>query len=333
MRTSNRTAVLAIAVVWMVAACSAGAGASSSPVGSVPAPTPSATVIAAASPTAEHTTAPSKAPGLVVYDGRIAVDGARKLEVRCVGHGTPTILLEGGGINPSLDAYPRAFVNGLGNTTTVCHYSRAGGGVSSALPAPLTMAAFVEDANHMLAALKSEAGIEGPYLFVGWSFGGTVALAEALAHPDTTAGLVILDTDFLTDFMKTCIADGRSRAECQSVYDGDVEAKSMERELVGTVKPLPGIPIQIVNAMKLDECRDGAGTVTADASGKTLRAPDCATLATQLADLGFRGWSTLGPQVIQTRVQATHNGLIDEAGHDVASVILAVLAEARAKDP
>ena len=49
-----------------------------------------------------------------------------------------------------------------------------------------------------------------------------------------------------------------------------------------------------------------------------------------IADLGLKGWSTLGPQVTQTRVQASHDGLIEEAGHEVSMVILAALAEARA---
>ena len=64
------------------------------------------------------------------------------------------------------------------------------------------MAGVVADVDSMLTALEQEAGVQGPYLFAGWSFGGTVALAEALAHPDNTVGLVILDTDFVTEFME-----------------------------------------------------------------------------------------------------------------------------------
>ncbi len=315
-----------------IAGCS-GSGASTSSSGSADRPSASQPATAAPAGTpAAPSVAPSKAAGFDVrYDGRIAVGGTRKLEVRCVGSGTPTILLEGGGITPSLNEYPRSFVNGLAGMTTVCHYSRAGGGGSSALPGPTTMAALVSDTDHMLAALKSEAGIEGPYLFVGWSFGGTVALAEALAHPDTTAGLVILDTDWASDFMPTCLAAGRTKADCQAEYDGDIEAKSIEHEFVGTVKPLPDLPIKIVNALVLGDCVDVPGkTVHANISGKDLDAPDCATLAKLIAAEGLRGWSTLGPQVTQTLVQATHDGLIEHAGPEVAAVILDALAEARA---
>jgi len=170
-------------------------------------------------------------------------------------------------------------------------------------------------------------------VFVGWSFGGTVALAEALAHPDTTAGLVILDTDWAMDFMPTCIASGRTKADCQAEYDEDIEAKSIEHGFVSTVKPIPDIPIQMVTAMKLGDCVDGAGEVTANISGQELSAPDCATLAIKIADLAQRGWSTLGTQVKQVRVDATHDGLFDEAGADVRAVILDVVAEARAAKP
>ena len=200
-------------------------------------------------------------------------------EVRCVGHGSPTILLEGGGISPSLDEYPRAWVNDLGKSTTVCHYSRAGAGTSSRLPEPLTMAGFVGDANHLLEGLETEVGIQGPYIFVGWSFGGTVALAEALEHPEKTVGLVNLDTDFITDFIPTCIADGRAKADCQAEYDGDIEAKSMEHEVIDSIKPLPDCRSRSSTPWSLAMPDAHGKLVEANISGTTLSAPDCATLA------------------------------------------------------
>src|SRR5262249_43574719 len=154
-------------------------------------PTPSASP---SDTPASPATAPSSSPGPgdVVFDGQIDVGSGRKLEVKCVGVGSPTILLEGGGMQPSLRDWPNDFIYQVAQTTTICAYSRAGGGRSAPLAGDPTMAGYVGDAYAMLEGLRREAGVEGPYVFVGWSFGGNVALAETLAHPETTAGLVIL---------------------------------------------------------------------------------------------------------------------------------------------
>jgi pimeloyl-ACP methyl ester carboxylesterase len=265
-----------------------------------------------------------------VYDGRIDVGGGRKLEVKCFGVGAPTILLEGGGIAPGIDAYPSIFAAKLGDTTTTCQYSQAGARSSSDLPGPRTMAAVVGDAYALLGALKQAADVPDPYIFVGWSFGGGVALAEALAHPDQTKGLVILDTDFIVDFMKICVASGRSRADCQKEYDGDIEAKSLEKELVPTIHPLPDIPLRIVSAMQFPDCDPSdPSTLKASIGGHDVKAKDCADLAKQIADLQQKGWRTVNPKLEQTRVDAGHDGLIDQAGDQIAAIILDLVAQAR----
>jgi len=283
------------------------------------------------SPTPARPT-PTAAPGTgaVVYDGRIDVGGGRKLEVKCFGVGAPTILLEGGGIAPGIDAYPSIFAAKLGDTTTTCQYSQAGARSSSDLPGPRTMDAVVGDAYALLGALKQAAGVPEPYIFVGWSFGGGVALAEALAHPDQTKGLVILDTDFIVDFMKTCAASGRSRADCQKEYDEDIDAKALEKELVPTIHPLPDIPLRIVSAMEFPDCDPSdPSTLKASIAGRDVKAKDCADLAKQIADLQAKGWATVNPKLEQTRVEASHDGLIDQAGDQISQIILDVVAQAR----
>jgi pimeloyl-ACP methyl ester carboxylesterase len=329
---SSRFAMLAFLSVGLVA-CSSGTTASQpTPASASPAPS-QATVTASPAlptPTAAPTPTPAPGTGAVVYDGRIDVGGGRKLEVKCFGVGAPTILLEGGGIAPGIDAYPSIFAAKLGDTTTTCQYSQAGARSSSDLPGPRTMAAVVGDAYALLGALKQAAGVPDPYIFVGWSFGGGVALAEALAHPDQTKGLVILDTDFIVDFMKICVASGRSRADCQKEYDGDIEAKSLEKELVPTIHPLPDIPLRIVSAMQFPDCDPSdPSTLKASIGGHDVKAKDCADLAKQIADLQQKGWRTVNPKLEQTRVDAGHDGLIDQAGDQIAAIILDLVAQAR----
>jgi len=329
---SSRFAMLAFLSVGLVA-CSSGTTASQpTPASASPAPS-QATVTASPAlptPTAAPTPTPAPGTGAVVYDGRIDVGGGRKLEVKCFGVGAPTILLEGGGIAPGIDAYPSIFAAKLGDTTTTCQYSQAGARSSSDLPGPRTMAAVVGDAYALLSALKQAADVPDPYIFVGWSFGGGVALAEALAHPDQTKGLVILDTDFIVDFMKICVASGRSRADCQKEYDGDIEAKSLEKELVPTIHPLPDIPLRIVSAMQFPDCDPSdPSTLKASIGGHDVKAKDCADLAKQIADLQQKGWRTVNPKLEQTRVDAGHDGLIDQAGDQIAAIILDLVAQAR----
>jgi pimeloyl-ACP methyl ester carboxylesterase len=206
------------------------------------------------------------------------VTADRHLQVKCLGSGAPTIVLEAGGTTSNLTDWPTFFYEALAETNTVCLYSRAGGFGSTGVPGLLTRELIVQDAYTLLGILNDQHGISGPYLFVGWSFGGSVALAEALEHPETTIGMVILDTGFPADFMKVCPTSGRSVEECQAEYDGDEEAKSIEKDIVDHLQPLPNIPVTEVSAMLLPDCSvpPGATTVSADASGTILTAPTCA---------------------------------------------------------
>jgi pimeloyl-ACP methyl ester carboxylesterase len=246
-----------------------------------------------------------------------------------VGQGTPTVLLEGGGIDPSIGEFPPVLMSDVGAQTTICRYSRAGGSGSTPATRPRTMASILSDADELLAGLRQTAGVTGPYVFAGTSFGGEVALAEALEHGDQTAGLVIMDTDFPTLFIPTCLKSGRSHAKCQALFDGDSEAKAMDLEVVPRIHPLPGMPIQLVTAMRPGSyCVDGVPPVTADIAGQLLKAPDCASLFVKIADLQVAGWRTLGPQVVQTRVDADHDHLTYQAIQQIEVAILAVVSAA-----
>ena len=175
--------------------------------------------------------------------------GGRKLKVRCFGAGVPTVLLEVGG-SGDLNDWPMTFVDLLAAETTTCLYSRAGGRGSTPVEGWQTRDQIVGDAYSLLGQLHTDHGVQGPYVLVGWSFGGSVALAEALEHPETTAGLAILDTNFPSDFIPACTASGHSVEECRASYAGDEEAKSIEKDIVAGVHPLPDIPIAVVSAAR-----------------------------------------------------------------------------------
>jgi pimeloyl-ACP methyl ester carboxylesterase len=71
----------------------------------------------------------------------------------------------------------------------VCSYDRAGLGQSDSGPAPRDAAAASAD----LTALLAAAGVPGPYILVGHSFGGLLVRHFAAANPDSVVGLVLAD--------------------------------------------------------------------------------------------------------------------------------------------
>lgn len=229
-----------------------------------------------------------------------------------------------------MDDWGDSFPTALASDTTVCLYSHAGGNGSSPAVEPITLAAVLSDADEVLAAMKAQAAIDGPYVFVGWSFGGEVALAEATEDPSRTAGVVILDTDFPRDSIAACRKSGRSATDCRADFNGDLEAKRIEADIVARIKPLPGIPIALVSAMRPGpDCAlaPGASAVTYSVDGLPVNAPDCVTLLQRVADQGLTDWRTLGQQVQQTRVDADHDGLIRIAGPQIVDVTKGVLAQ------
>lgn len=307
------------AVLMLVAAC--GGGTTPSIHGPDSTPGRQAATIAAPTGTPVPTELPNR------FDGNVTLADGRSLKARCLGEGTPTILLEVGGGGDMSEWQPQ-FVNQLAATTTTCRYSRAGGTGSSPLDHPPTMAGVTSDAFELLDSVRANAGVEGPYFFVGWSLGGSVALGEALTRPDQTVGIAILDTDFPLDFLPFCAAQGRTKEDCQAEFDGDIDARLMESEIARAVHPLD-IPAILISAMDYPDCEDTPGaTLSASISGVTIVAGDCASLAAAIADKQFADWPAALPRIIQTRVDADHDRLLLAEGRQIAELILALIAGA-----
>jgi pimeloyl-ACP methyl ester carboxylesterase len=120
----------------------------------------------------------------------VAVDGARRLNVYCVGRGQPVVVLEAGSGNSMVTW--RHVQSEVGGFTRVCAYDRAGLGFSDAATRPSTDANMVDDLHHLLKA----ADIATPILFVGHSLGGQVGLLFSAAYPEEIAGAVLVDPGF-----------------------------------------------------------------------------------------------------------------------------------------
>jgi pimeloyl-ACP methyl ester carboxylesterase len=119
--------------------------------------------------------------------GKLVSVGTHRLHLNCQGSGQPLVLLESGLSGWSQDwalVQPE-----LAKLTTVCSYDRAGYAWSDDAPEPRTGLLAVQDLRTMLRA----AGLQGPMVVVGHSWGGMLAQMLAQTHPEEVAGLVLVD--------------------------------------------------------------------------------------------------------------------------------------------
>jgi len=129
--------------------------------------------------------------------------GGRKLNLRCSGSGTPTVMLESGATTDSLTWFKVQPL--LARTTTVCSYDRAGYGFSDDGPRPRDIDADAAD----LHALIHAAHLALPVVLVGHSLGTNIVRRYADKHAADVAGIVLVDpppqhiSEFSASWVKT----------------------------------------------------------------------------------------------------------------------------------
>jgi pimeloyl-ACP methyl ester carboxylesterase len=123
--------------------------------------------------------------------GRLIDVGGYRLHLYCTGTGrpgSPTVILDGGLGDTSLvwsKVQP-----GVASFTRVCSYDRAGYGWSDTGPLPRTAGRMVSELHTLLA----RAGIAGPYVLVGHSYGGLLMQLYTYTYPQQVAGLVLVES-------------------------------------------------------------------------------------------------------------------------------------------
>ena len=120
--------------------------------------------------------------------GQLIDVNGRDMHINCIGNKSPTIILDSGAGGFSLEW--RNIQYSLAQYARVCAYDRAGYGWSDMGPLPRTTKRIV----HELHTLLQNAGIHGPYIIVGHSFGGFTAQYFARYFDDEIAGLVLVDS-------------------------------------------------------------------------------------------------------------------------------------------
>jgi len=130
--------------------------------------------------------------------GEMVDIGDHSLHINCIGHGSPTVILEAA--NFGMSAWWVRVQKQLAQTTRVCAYDRAGLGWSSERGPEPRDARQISSELHTL--LKG-ADIEGPYVLVGHSYGGLYVRMYADRYPEETAGVVLVDSSHPEQFTRS----------------------------------------------------------------------------------------------------------------------------------
>lgn len=117
----------------------------------------------------------------------VDIGHGRRLNIYCTGAGSPTVILDTDQDSSIVDW--RFVQPAIAKTTRVCAYDAAGLGFSDPAPRPRDAQAYMRD----LHALLERAGVERPYVLVGYAFSSLSERLYADTYPHDIAGMVFVD--------------------------------------------------------------------------------------------------------------------------------------------
>ena len=245
--------------------------------------------------------------GAARVEGDRLVDvGGHRLNIRCVGSGNPTVVLEPG-LGESASEMGRLIAPEVARTTRVCVYDRAGHGRSDVAPEA--------DAATDLHVLLERAHVPGPYVLAGHSLGGMCVLDYAHRYPFEVGGVVLLDSmhprqtnsaadmGSVLDVVPTLARTGIARL----LFDPkEGEPAAQARQFVRDVEQMPA---QLDRAAQLKKLGDRPlGVVTASQGSQ----PGWTAHQNELAGLSSQSFH-------RTIAGSTHQSLVDDPQHAAAS--------------
>ncbi len=132
--------------------------------------------------------------------GKLVDVGGYRVHIYCTGTGSPTVMVVGGGfsfdwglVQPKVAAFTRICTYDPSGTAWSDPFGARTIGNQNAHPPKPKCAERVEEIHKLL----SNAGVEGPYVLVGFSIGAVIGRLYAHNHPEEVAGMVIVDHAFI----------------------------------------------------------------------------------------------------------------------------------------
>jgi len=174
--------------------------------------------------------------------------GDYQLYLTCKGTGSPTVVylhgLGGGGTAPEV-------MEGLAPRLTdrhrFCSYDRVNTGQSDMQQDQHTGADSVRDLHTLLAA----ADVRGPYLLLGWSYGGQLAAMYAGTYPDDVMGLLLLDSSLPIDEEVDALIPpdelAQLKVEWEAAEREDIYPTTMD-QAKQAVRSIPDVPVTYMTA-------------------------------------------------------------------------------------
>ncbi|HEX5258656.1 MAG TPA: alpha/beta hydrolase [Sphingomicrobium sp.] len=190
----------------------------------------------------------------------VDVGGGRRLNLFCLGSGSPTVILDGG-LGDDITSW-RKVHSELARTTKVCAYDRAGNGFSDPGPLPRSAAALSDDLERLIRAAR----LRPPYVIVGASIAGLHVRLFVDRHLPDVAGVVLVDPSFEHQVARYEEVTPASRASaeqqiatfrsCIGRLRGGVPAAGSQTWKDCIVDPDPDLPPGVVQALVERETSD-----------------------------------------------------------------------------
>nr|PZN63407.1 MAG: hypothetical protein DIU62_11110 [Pseudomonadota bacterium] len=119
--------------------------------------------------------------------GSVRLKDGRTIHLTCTGEGSPAVILTAGAGDWGISWH--TVLPELGRRYLTCTWDRAGFGLSDPSPHPQVVTNTTDD----LEGALQTAGIEGPYILAGHSFGAFESILFAVRHREKVRGIVLVD--------------------------------------------------------------------------------------------------------------------------------------------